>query len=104
MPNATITESIKFAGPDSDGNFKVLQTKNTTLVFPGEVYTMSAFKELVEKEKRRPSTYSREIHKLEVTAVEAKLDGGLSKFGMATGPTTFSEENGGKVLNDIHWG
>lgn len=50
MPNATITESIKFAGPDSDGNFKVLQTKNTTLVFPGEVYTMSAFKELVEKE------------------------------------------------------
>ena len=86
-------ETIKFAGPDKDGNFKVLTTKNSTLVYPGEVYTQRIFNQLVQKAIRRPPH-----RKLDVTAVEAKFPGAdLADFGLQSGDTSFSEESGGKV-------
>lgn len=91
------TEAIKLAGPDSDGNFKVLSIKNTTLVYPGEVYTEAVFKTLVSIARGRPTH-----RKLEVTAVEAKLSGTeMARFGLDAGAHTFSEESGGKVLEEL---
>jgi len=92
------TETIKFAGPDRDGNFKVLAIKNTYLVYPREVYTTRVFQQLVEKARRRPTH-----RKLEITAVEAKLPGeDMTRFGLDDpGPHSFSEESGGKVLDKI---
>ena len=92
MPNAAVTESIKFAGPDADGNFKVIQTKNTVLAYPGEVYTKRAYGQFVAMIRHRPS-----YRKLDITVVEYKA-GGLKE----TGPDdrTFSEQSGGKVFND----
>ena len=91
---ANVTETIKMAGPDRDGNFKVLQTKNCTLVYPGQVYTQRIFNQLVGAARRRPAH-----RKLEVTAVEAKLSGDeFARFGLqSNGPNSFSEESGGKV-------
>ncbi len=93
MPNAAVTEVIKFAGPDTDGNFKVIQTKNTVLAYPGEVYTKRAYGQFVAMVRRRP-TY----RKLDITVVEDKA-GGLKDFGLQD--RTFSEQSGGKVFNDV---
>lgn len=92
------TETIKFAGPDRDGNFKVLSTQNTYLVDPGEVYTNRAYRQLIDRARRRPTH-----RKLNVTAIEPKLAGTeMARFGFTeAGPNTFSEESGGKVLDDL---
>lgn len=94
------TETIKLAGPDRDGNFKVLSTKNTTLAYPGEVYDQTAYTKLVKIAKGkpllvrgRPMTFD-----LDVTVVEPKFPGAdMARFGMEAGISSFSEESGGKV-------
>lgn len=89
------TEIIKFAGPDADGNFKVLQTKNTTRVEPGQIYTRNAYRHLVHSAQRSPNA-----RKLEVTAVEAKGLSGLQmeEFGLSnSGPKTFVQESFGRA-------
>ncbi len=94
---ATITETIKFAGPDKDGNYKVLSTQNTYLVDPGEVYSRRAYRSLIDKSHRRPAH-----RKLTVSSVEPKFPGSdLGEFGITGGNTSFSEESGGKVLDAL---
>ncbi len=94
---ANITETIKFAGPDRDGNYKVLSTQNTYLVDPGEVYSRRAYRSLIDKSHRRPAH-----RKLTVSAIEPKFPGlEAERFGIDAGPNSFSEESGGKVLDAL---
>ena len=93
---ANVTEAIKFAGPDVDNNFKVIQTKNSTLAFPGEVYSMRAYHQLIALVGRRPSH-----KKLDVTVVENKA-GDLARFGLDS--VSFRVESGGKVRDEFHKG
>lgn len=63
-------ESIKFAGPDADGHYRVLATRNTYLVEPGQIYTAKVYKELMDMAKRRG-----ERNSLDVQCVEYKPSG-----------------------------
>ena len=66
---AIVSKTIKLAGPDSLGTFKVITTKNTMLVLPGELYK----KDVIEK-RLMPLTRGHGQSKVEVTFVEPKRE------------------------------
>ena len=89
------TPTIKLAGPDRDGNYKVLQVKNTLLVKPGQVYTEECVKKLVALHRRAGS------NRIDTTVVEHR-GADLSQFGVSGGNGSFSEESGGVVFDRLH--
>ena len=65
------TKTTKIAGPDSNGNYKVLQTKGHLQVKPGDVYT-----------ERHVTNHIMRMSGPEVTVIEAKWARGERKdFG-----------------------
>ena len=64
-------DTIKLAGPDRNSNYKVLATKGTLMVRPGEVYTENYVNNhlLDERTKRR----------VETSTIEPKWDRGERK-------------------------
>lgn len=70
---AITLKSVKLAGPDVNGYFEVVSTKNTMVVLPGEFYTEKAV-----KEQLMPLTRGNAMTKIEVNLVKPqKHDGSL---------------------------
>jgi len=70
-----MAESIKFAGPDRNGNYRVISTRNTYLVETGQLYTRKAYRAIVDMAKRRGQR-----DKMDVDCVQYKPSS-LEDFG-----------------------
>ncbi len=88
-----IGQSIKLAGPDRGGDFKVLQVKNTARLLPGDIMDGTFVTAVVVDLKQ--------MEGIDVTIVEYVNDSAtLEKFGIEASPT-LRESVGGKVRGTL---
>lgn len=87
--------SIKLAGPDRDGNFKVLSVKNTGILLPGDVCSNKLVTE------RILNLHMEALFPVDVIIVENKTSDS-ERFDLVA--PTFSMESGGVVREELRGG